>query len=189
MKPVLKALRLAAAAVALCLPALAGAETPAIAPDRDIADAYRLGAGDRVKVTVFGESDLSGTFEVSSTSIIAMPLIGEIEAGGRTVRQLEGQITRKLLDGYLKDPQVGAEVVNYRPFYIIGEVRRPGSYEYVNGMTVLNAVALGGGFTHRARERKVWLTRGGDRDRKETMVEATTVIMPGDVIRVAERFF
>lgn len=189
MKPVLRTLRLAVAAAVLCLPALAGAEPLAVSPDRDIADAYTLGAGDRVKVTVFGESDLSGTFEVSSTAIISMPLIGEVEAGGRTVRELESQITQKLLDGYLKDPQVGAEVVNYRPFYIIGEVRQPGSYAYVNGMTVLNAVALGGGFTHRARESKVWLTRGGDQVKKEVMVEATTPIMPGDVIRVAERFF
>jgi protein involved in polysaccharide export with SLBB domain len=112
-----------------------------------------------------------------------------VKAGGLTTRELEAVIVRRLLDGYLKDPQVSSEVVNYRPIYIIGEVHRPGSYAYVHGMTVLNAVALGGGFTHRAREQKVWLTRGEDETKKEVLVEATTVIMPGDVIRVDERFF
>jgi protein involved in polysaccharide export with SLBB domain len=181
----LKLSRFVLAAVILWMPAAAAQQA---APE-NTGHVYRLGVGDRVKVSVFGERDLSGTFEVGSTATLSMPLIGEVAAGGKTVRELEHEITVMLRDGFLKDPQVGAEVVNYRPFYIIGEVRQPGSYAYVNNMTVLNAVALGGGFTHRARERRVWLTRADDRTRTEVLVDATTIVMPGDVIRVDERFF
>jgi protein involved in polysaccharide export with SLBB domain len=188
-------LRVLAALAVLAAPAMAqdreasAAPMVPFAPDPAAVAAYKLGSGDRVKVTVFRENDLSGTFEVSSTETISVPLIGEVKVGGMTMREVEGEVSRRFLDGYLKDPKVSVEVVNYRPFYIIGEVHRPGSYAYVNGMSVLNAVALGGGFTHRAREQEVYLTRGNDPTKAEKLVEATTIIMPGDVIRVAERFF
>lgn len=153
------------------------------------ADAYRLGSGDRLRVTVYGESDLSGTFEVTGTGKIAYPLIGEVDAGGKTLRELEAEIERKLLDGYLRKPRVNAEVTNYRPFYIIGEVQRPGSYPYVEGMTVVNAVALGGGYTYRAREDRFLVRRVGDPKENEVEAKPDELVRPGDVVRVPERFF
>ena len=150
---------------------------------------YRLGSGDKVRITVFGENDLSGTFDVATDGTLALPLIGSVRAGGQTLRELEATVQAKLRDGYLKDPRVSAEVANYRPFFIIGEVKTPGSYPYVNHMTVLNAVALGGGFTYRARTGKAYITRSTDPERKERSVTPETVVMPGDVIRIPERFF
>ena len=104
-----------------------------------------------MRVTVFRHVDLSGEFQLDGAGAFAMPLVGEIQGGGMDARQLESEIETRLKDGgYLVNPQVGIEVLNYRPFYIIGEVNNPGSYQYVNGMTVINAVALAGGFTYRA---------------------------------------
>lgn len=110
-------------------------------------DSYTLGAGDKLRVLVFNEPDLSGEFTVDSDGGMAMPLIGEVKAAGLTVRQLETAIANTLKRGYMVDPQVAVEIVETRPFYILGEVRQPGSYPFVNGMTVLNAMALAGGNT------------------------------------------
>ena len=182
MPRLLSGLRLAAAA-GLCLLVLQPASAE-IAPT-----VYTLGAGDRVKVTVFGEGDLSGEFEVSSRGAIAFPLVGEVRVAGLSLRDLERAITAKLKDGYLKKPRVNAEVVNYRPLYILGEVKSPGSYPYVSGMTVINAIALGGGFTYRAKKRGIRITRSDDAERQEESVSHNEIVLPGDVIRVPERFF
>jgi polysaccharide export outer membrane protein len=149
---------------------------------------YVLDTGDQVKIVVFGHTDLSGQFVVSSTGAIAMPLIGEVGAKGRTLRQVEAAIIKKLKPDFLKNPQVSAEVVNYRPFYIIGEVKNPGTYPFVNGMRILNAVAIAGGFTYRARENEMLITRakGGGKPQK---VSPNTRVLPGDVIEVIERYF
>ena len=112
---------------------------------------YALGPGDRVRLTVFRHEDLSGEFDVDGEGFLAMPLVGEIRGAGMNARQLESEIEARLKEGgYLVNPQVSIEVLNYRPFYIIGEVNNPGSYQYVNGMNVINAVALAGGFSYRA---------------------------------------
>lgn len=150
---------------------------------------YVLGVGDKVKITTFGEADLSGDFEVSSTGTISMPLIGEVQATGHTVSQLQSSITSKLLQGYMKNPHVSIEVQGYRPFFIVGEVMKPGSYNYVNGMTVINAVAMAGGYTYRADKDDIKVKRSGTSDAKEESVTETAVVHPGDVINVAERFF
>ena len=94
-----------------------------------------------------------------------------------------------LLDGYLKSPRVNAEVLNYRPFYIIGEVKKPGSYAFVSGMTVVNAIALAGGYTYRARENKIYVTRATDPKNVKRPADHDTQILPGDVIEVPERYF
>jgi polysaccharide export outer membrane protein len=117
-----------------------------------------------------------------------MPLIGEVGAKGMTLRQLESAIIKKLKPDYLKNPQVSAEVVNYRPFYIIGEVKKPGTYPYVNGMRIVNAIAIAGGFTYRARENEMRLTRSKG-DGKPINVRPDTRVLPGDVIEVLERYF
>lgn len=150
---------------------------------------YRLGPGDKVKVTVFGEEDLSGEYELGSLGVIAMPLIGAVRGATRTEKELEEAISAKLIDGFLKNPRVAVEVLNYRPFYIIGEVKRPGSYPFVNGMSVINAVAMGGGFTYRAAEKNIFITRSNDRDKKKEKADFRTRVLPGDVIRVEERLF
>ncbi|MDG4720109.1 MULTISPECIES: polysaccharide biosynthesis/export family protein [Thalassospira] len=150
---------------------------------------YTLGSGDKVRVTVFGEQDLSGEFEISGDGQISLPLIGNLDAGGKSLRQLKETMESALREGYLKDPKVAIEVMNYRPFYILGEVNEPGSYPYVSGMSVLNAVALGGGFTYRADKEDILIIRGGDESRKPEKATPETVVLPGDIVRVEERFF
>jgi protein involved in polysaccharide export with SLBB domain len=153
-------------------------------------EGYRLGAGDRVRVTVFRHVDLSGEFQLDGEGFFAMPLVGEIQGGGLNARQLETEIEKRLKDGgYLVNPQVGIEVLNYRPFYIIGEVNNPGSYQYVNGMTVINAVALAGGFTYRADQDDIVINRGGSQGPEVEDVLLDTEVLPGDIINVTERFF
>lgn len=151
---------------------------------------YRLGAGDRIRVTVFGQEDLSGEFEVDGTGRVSLPLIRTVHATGLTLAELEQAITDRLKPDFLKDPSVSVEVLNYRPFYIIGEIKEPGSYPYVNGMTVWNAVAMAGGFSYRARKSEVEIKRGGQ-DSQSPWQDAhpDTIVYPGDVIRVPERFF
>lgn len=150
---------------------------------------YTLGSGDKVRVTVFGEQDLSGEFEISGDGQISLPLIGNLDAGGKSLRELKSAMETALRDGYLKDPKVAIEVMNYRPFYILGEVNEPGSYPYVSGMSVLNAVALGGGFSYRADKEDILIIRGGDESRKPEKATPETVVLPGDIVRVEERFF
>jgi polysaccharide export outer membrane protein len=152
-------------------------------------DQYRLGPGDKVRVTVFGDDQLSGEFQVDANGAIAMPLIGDVDAGGRTTSELATAVTEKLSKDYLKNPKVSVEVIDYRPFFILGEVRNPGSYPYVNGMRVMNAIALAGGFTYRAREGRMKINRDIDGQLQELDADQTTVVLPGDVIEVPERFF
>ena len=163
----------------------AGAQPPA-----NVEPGYQLGSGDRVRITVFGQPDLSGEYAVDGTGVLSFPLIGQIPAGGRTASDVEQAIVAKLKPNYLKDPRVAVEVLTYRPFYIVGEVKTPGSYPYVSGMTVLNAVALAGGFTYRAREESFYLTRTQKDGSKERVTAAPdTQVLPGDVITVRERYF
>jgi protein involved in polysaccharide export with SLBB domain len=153
--------------------------------ETDIAG-YHLGPGDLVRVTVFQQADLSGEFRLDGDGHLALPLAGEIEAGGLTTRGLEQAIAARLHDGsFLVDPKVGAQVLTYRPFYILGEVRKPGEYEYKNAMTVINAVALAGGQTYRAKTSAATIERGTC-----TMdARVDTPVLPGDIIRIPERFF
>lgn len=150
---------------------------------------YRLGSGDKVKVVVFGHEDLSGQAEVDGTGTVSLPLIRNIPALGLTARELEEEIANRLKPEYLLNPKVSVEVLTYRPFYIYGEVNKPGSYPYVNGMTVINAVALAGGYTYRARQSKVHITRANDPNKRSTDASPDTPVFPGDVIEVPERYF
>lgn len=151
---------------------------------------YRLGPGDQVRITVFGQQDLTGEYSVDGSGMLAFPLIGQIKAGGLTANELERVITKKLSPDYLKNPSVSVQVLSYRPFYIVGEVKKPGGYAYVSGMTAINAVALAGGFTYRAREGSFYLDRM-EKDGKKKRIDATpdTPVEPGDVITVRERYF
>lgn len=142
-----------------------------------------------MRVTVHGESDLSGEFDISGSGEIEYPLVGEVEAGGKTVRELEKLATMKLRDGYLNKPRVSIEVVNYRPFYILGEVKPPGGYAHVEGMTIVNAVAMSGGFTYRARKENFYFRRAVAPKHIEVRAKPDDYPYPGDVIRVPERLF
>ncbi len=150
---------------------------------------YQLGAGDEIRVVVYGEVDLSGEFEIDGSGKIAMPLIGNVIVGGKSLSDAESEIVELLADGYLVTPRVSLEVLNYRPFYIIGEVDKPGSYPYVNDITVLNAVALASGFTYRANKKKIEITRKIDGREQKVIVDLTAKVLPGDIIRIDERFF
>jgi polysaccharide export outer membrane protein len=182
-----------AALLALGLSAL-GVLVTACAEDRPPAprpasESYTLGTGDQLRVIVFGETDLSGQFTVDDGGHVRLPLIGQVDAAGRTLHQFEGDVAAKLSQGYLKNPRVSVEVTNYRPFFIIGEVNKPGEYPYATGMNVLNAVALAGGFTYRAREGEVYIKHTGSNEEEEVDVDAGGKVQPGDIIRVRERFF
>jgi protein involved in polysaccharide export with SLBB domain len=168
--------------------ATGGAATSGNGPLEDISS-YKLGPGDQLRVTVFRHVDLSGEFTLDGEGYFALPLVGEILGGGRTSRQLENEVEVALKSGgYLIDPQVSIEVLNYRPFYIIGEVNNPGSFAYVNGMTVINAVALAGGFTYRADDDDIIISRGGSSGPK-VQARLDTEVLPGDIVEVTERFF
>lgn len=161
-----------------------------VAPSYAADSGYVLGSGDQLKITVFGETDLSGQYEIDGSGVVAFPLVGQVTAAGGTARELEKNIKSKLSDGYLKNPTVSVEVLTYRPFFILGEVKRPGSYAYKNGLNLLNAVALAGGYTYRAKS-SVWVvTRSGDSNYNEREVtDGAFRIRPGDTIVIPERFF
>jgi polysaccharide export outer membrane protein len=150
---------------------------------------YRLGAGDKLRIIVFGEESLTGEFFVSGSGKVSFPLIGEVEAVGKSIPELQQAIEAKLADGYLKQPKVSAEVLNYRPFYILGEVMKPGEYPYTNGLTVLNAVATASGFTYRADKHKVFIRRASTTGEISEPLTPTTAVEPGDTIRIGERIF
>lgn len=165
---------------------VARAQTPAA--EAGIGE-YRLGPGDKVRVQVFNEPDLSGEFDLDGTGALSLPLIGTLTAGGLRVAELEAAITKALAGGYLKNPRVTVVVMTYRPFYIYGEVRQPGGYAYVNGMRMVNAVVLAGGYTPRARQGRLLITRVVNGQKVELDGTDDTPVLPGDIIRVPERFF
>jgi polysaccharide export outer membrane protein len=150
---------------------------------------YTLGSGDKVKITVYGEDDLGGEFAVDGSGHVQLPLIGQVKAAGLTLHQFAASVTLALQNGYLKEPKVNAQVLNYRPFYIIGEVNKPGEYPYENGLTVLRAVALAGGYTYRANDNRVYVRRVNDSEENSMPADSKTRIYPGDIVRVPERIF
>jgi polysaccharide export outer membrane protein len=150
---------------------------------------YHLGTGDQLRITVYNETDLSGDYSVDDGGFVRLPLIGQIKAQGLTLVDLEKAIEGKFAAGYLKSPRVSAQITTYRPFYIIGEVNKPGQYSYVNGMNIVTAVALAGGYTYRADDSSVYIRRNGSSEEESDPADETTKIQPGDIIRVSERFF
>ncbi len=150
---------------------------------------YTLGVGDQVRILVFNEPTLSGEFPINSNGSIAVPLIGDIQAVGKNTSELTEAIQNRLADGFLRDPKVSVDVSTFRPFYILGEVNKPGQYPYASGMTVLNAVATAQGFTYRADKRKVYVRREGQTTESPMALDSTLMVRPGDTIRIGERYF
>jgi protein involved in polysaccharide export with SLBB domain len=156
----------------------------------ELQEAYKLGPGDKLRVTVYNEPDLSGEFEVGANGRVALPLIGEVSAHKKTLSELEKIVAARFSDGYLIEPRVSIQVLNFRHFYIMGEVKNPGSYPYVNALNVLNAVALAGGYTYRAKDKDMEILRPmPDGTTQEIEADENTRVMPEDTIKIKERFF
>ncbi len=151
--------------------------------------AYRLDAGDRLRIVVFGQEGLTNSYAVDAGGAITMPLIGAVQARGLTPAELASAITARLRGGYIREPYVAAEVEAYRPFFILGEVAAPGQYPYVPNMTVESAVAIAGGFSPRAQKGSVDLTRTERSTPMRASVPLGTLLRPGDTVVVAERWF
>jgi len=150
---------------------------------------YQLGAGDKLSISVFNQDDLSGEYTINGSGRFVMPFIEGIQAGGLTIPELRNVIVSKLKPDYLLNPRVSIEVLNFRPYYIIGEISSTGSYPFVEGITYLNAVAIAGGFSYRARKKYVMVKRKDDLDGEEVKLELNDFVRPGDIIRVTERLF
>jgi polysaccharide export outer membrane protein len=149
---------------------------------------YRLGAGDKIKVTVFGEEDASGEYEIDATGAISVRLIGRMQVKGMTVSEVEQALISEYKNrGFFKNPRISIELTNLRPFFILGEVEKRGSYAYVNGLTVAQAVAIAGGYTYRASRSRITVQRVGAP--KEEPATEDTPVYPGDIVRVPERYF
>jgi polysaccharide export outer membrane protein len=151
--------------------------------------AYRLDAGDRLRVVVFGQEGLTNTYAIDAGGSITMPLIGAVPARGRTPSGLAAEIGAKLRHGYIREPSVSVEIESYRPFFILGEVAAPGQYPYVPNMSVESAVAIAGGFSPRARRDSVTLTHTGASGPMRMVVPLGTALSPGDTVLVGERWF
>jgi protein involved in polysaccharide export with SLBB domain len=169
---------------------------PAIAQDQNAAAAgeatdtqYRISPGDKLNIVVFGQEDVSGEFQVDGAGNITMPLLGQVVAAGRSVTQLQSEITLALDKDYIVNPRVSIEVLNYRPFYILGQVNAPGSYPFVSGMDVRQAIAIAGGFTRRARTSSVTVIRESAEGTVEIDAKPDAPILPGDTIEVERRLF
>jgi protein involved in polysaccharide export with SLBB domain len=194
--------------VLFCVPVVSGctspgADLPSLPDPPPVADAYVLGAGDKLLIRMFGAgssvdgvvnaqsggTDPSGQATVSDSGLVAVPLVGELQASGLTVAQFKQEITAKLAQGYINNPKVGVEVLAYRPFYILGEVNRPGSYPYVVNLTVAGAVSISGGYTYRANEDFAVIERKQNGGVIKGRAEPTTRILPDDIIRISERYF
>src|SRR4051794_18727278 len=154
-----------------------------------IAARYTLAAGDKLRVIVFGQDNLSNIYAVDGAGRIAMPLIGTVQVGGQTTGQAAKAIEAKLASGFVREPHVTVEVDGYRPFYILGEVTTSGQYPFVNGMTVETAVAIAAGFGPRAARGYAVLTREGAGGLVSGIVPMTYPVRPGDTIMVKEGFF
>ena len=180
-------------AVVLCLAfslaACGGYRQPPTAFHDILTQPYRLDSSDELRVIVFGQDDLNTTYTVDQAGYISMPLIGSVAARGLTLRQLENVITKRLKNGFLRDPDVSVEVANYRPIFVMGEVSNAGQYPYVAGMTAQNAIATAGGFSARARQIDVDVTRQINGEVLSGRVPITDPVRPGDTIYVRERFF
>lgn len=150
---------------------------------------YRLDSGDRLRINVFEQAGLSGTYTVDQAGYVAFPLIGTVASRGKTLPELEGMIASKLRQGYLRDPDVTIEVDRYRSVFIMGEVGQAGQYAYVPGMTVQNAIAVAGGFSPRANQSNADITRKINGRIITGRVPITDAVLAGDTIYVRERLF
>ena len=158
-------------------------------PQRGAGGAYVLGPGDRLRIKVYNEPELTGEYEVNSSGFVSLPLVGQIKASGTTTSQLERAIVAKMQGQISQDPKVNVEIAAYAPFYIYGEVKKAGEYPYRPGLTLADAVATAGGLTYRANEHRIYLRRAGSSLEQMVSLDMRLRVYPGDNIRVDERIF
>ncbi len=176
----------------LAVSMLAGCSSyrPAPAAFHEVLDQpYRLGAGDRIRITVFEQEGLTNTYSVDQSGYISFPLVGRVPARGHTSQQLEKELATRLRQGYLRDPDVSVEIDRYRPIFVMGEVGAAGQYSYVPGLTVQKAVAIAGGYTPRANQDSVDITRDINGKVITGRVQTSDPLLPGDAVYVRERLF
>lgn len=161
--------------------------TPAFA--QGATKTYRLAVGDRLRIAVFGHSEHTGEFQIDSAGNVNFPLLGEVKASGLTVGEMKEKLRRDLGAKYLVDPRLSVEVLNYRPFFILGEVKTAGKYSYEPGLTVRKAVAMAGGFTRRAAKSEATLRRPTREGMKVYSVPLETKLLPGDTVEIHRRLF
>lgn len=149
---------------------------------------YKLQEGDELAIAVFGQKDLSGKFAIDSNGNLSLPLVGQLQAEGRTAPQVQDALT-EALKAFLVNPKVTVQVATYRPFYILGEVNKPGSYPFTFGMTVRQAVATAGGYSKRARTGTVEVFHSGETDKDATEAPEDYQLQPGDTVQVEKRLF
>lgn len=166
-------------------PEVAAATTPA----PPAADDYQLGVADKVRIIVFDEPTLSGEFTVNANGALSLPLIGDVPVRGLTPTQVGAQIRETLKGGYLLEPRVSIDVLTFRPFYILGEVNKPGEYPYSSGLTVDAAVAMAEGYTYRAEKKKVSIKHAGEELGHKEELSPDLKVRPGDIIRIGERYW
>lgn len=192
MLQVLKNLRSAVYAVAISGLLMSGCATYRPVDEafhQVLTQPYTLDAGDSVRVRVFEQAELSNSYAVDKAGFIAFPLVGSIPARGKTPKQIEGIIAAKLRNGFVRDPDVSVEIDRYRPFFIMGEVGTAGQYVYVPGMTVQNSIAIAGGFSPRAFQGDVDITRQVNGKVLSGRVPLSDPILPGDTLYIRERLF
>lgn len=165
-----------------------GSNPPAVGPGA--AGGIRLQAGDKLKVTVFGEDKLTGEYEIDPGGAVSLPLAGTVQAAGLTKPELEQLLSKKFSsEKYLRNPKVTVDIATFRPFYVLGEVEKPGEYPYRSGLNVMSAIAVAGGNTYRASQSHVLIQRSGDQGFHEYPFSPTIPVYPGDLVRVPERYF
>jgi len=152
-------------------------------------DGYQLGAGDKIKIHVFGEDDLDVEDRLGASGIIRYPFLGKIHVAGMTIPQLERMLVDKLSSRYLINPQVRVAMQEFRPFYLNGEVQKPGAYPYQPDLTVRKAISLGGGFTESADENKVFLILANDSSRRDQLTSLDSIVSPGDIVTIKKSYF
>jgi len=151
--------------------------------------APKLAPGDKIRIDVYGEDKLSGEYQIDQSGQISLPLAGTVKAQGMTQSEFEQTLAQKFRSEYLKNPKVTVTITTLQPFYVIGEVGKPGQYDYRSGLNVLTAIAVAGGPTYRASRSKVEIQRRGKTRMAEYPISASVPILPGDVINVPERYF
>jgi protein involved in polysaccharide export with SLBB domain len=149
----------------------------------------RLQPGEKIRILVFGESSLTGDYEIDQSGFVSLPLAGTFKAAGSTQPELEKELAKRFRSQYLRDPKVTVTLVSLRPFYIVGEVEKPGEYQYKSGLNVLTALALAGGTTYRGSRSTVYIQRVGETGMREYPLSSAVMILPGDLIKVPERYF
>jgi len=178
-----------AVAVSLCSCQSSAAPGPQIS-SAELAAQYRLGPGDRIRLTVFNQTSLSNDYTVDSGGYLSLPLIGPMKAGDQSTHQLEQAIAQELTSrGFLVNPSVAIQITEFRPYYILGEINSPASYPYIANLTVTKAVAAAHGYTYRANVHRVYIQRSGESTERLYEVTPGTAVLPGDTIRIPERRF